>query len=157
MKRFIWFGLGIIFLLLIAGSTLYVFARASLAEDVKRVATIVLQEEDVQSVMDVDYYHGKEVVYSAIVQTDQNELERLFVRDEQVVTRISLEETLTEEEAMSLVRGRFQIDDIKSIHAGIENGTPLYQLTFEKDNRLHFYYLDMRDGTFIKRYSMMMD
>lgn len=155
MKRFVFVGISLFLLLIAALLTIFFIARSPLAEEWDEVEKIVMKAEGVQSVLDVDYYYGTEVVYTALVQTEGNGKEWIFVKDGEVIERIRTDETLSYEEATQLVINRFQLNKVKSVHAGMENNTPLYQMTFEMNDRLHFYYVDMRDGTFLKRYSII--
>ncbi|WP_240375555.1 PepSY domain-containing protein [Bacillus piscicola] len=155
MRRWLIGIAGFLILLFIAGAVIiYLTARSTLAEELNEAEAVMLQEEDVQAVHDVSYYYGEEAVYTGDAVLDNENRVWLFVVNGNVVKKLGKKSTLPPEEAAAIVKNRFKLKKVRSITPGIEKNEPLYEITFEKDGRLHYYYMRMEDGTFIKRYSL---
>ncbi|WP_139217072.1 PepSY domain-containing protein [Salibacterium halotolerans] len=154
MKR--WFLLTGIAVILAAGLSYlgYTMVRSSLAQTLDEAENIVLAKENVTSVQESYYFHGQETVYSVYAVLSDGSEEWFFVKGGSAAARLPAQQSISSAEAKEMVRSRFNRQSIRSIKPGFENGTPLYEVTFENDNSLHYYYLSMKNGDYIKRYSI---
>ncbi|SFL71608.1 PepSY domain-containing protein [Salibacterium qingdaonense] len=132
----------------------YTIVRSSLAETLDEAEKIVLAEENVESVQESFYYHGNETVHSVYAGLSDGSEEWFFLKQGSIAVRLPAEESISSAEAEDIVLDRFNIQNVRSIKPGLENGTPLYEVTFEDDDTLYYYYLSMENGDYIKRYSI---
>ncbi|SDH42028.1 hypothetical protein [Alteribacillus bidgolensis] len=146
-------GLGIIIIL---GVTAIIFfsARSSLAEELDNAERALLVEDDIAAVNNVSYFFGNEAVYTAETINTEGEAEWVFYQDGEIRERVLKQDSLDRSQVENVVKERFELQKIRNVKPGYENGEPVYEATFEKDGRLHFYYMKLRNGEFIKRYSM---
>ncbi|SDH06528.1 Uncharacterized protein YpmB [Alteribacillus persepolensis] len=155
MKRTIAGMSGLVILLVIGVmAILFFYARSFLTDEYEAANAAVQQEEDIQHVENIHHYFGEEAVYTLEAVNTSGEEEWIFYHEGEVIERIPKQETLTAGEAKDLVNNRFQLQDIRRITPGYENDVPIFEVIFERDNRLHYYYMNLQDGEFIKRYSM---
>ncbi|RSL33431.1 hypothetical protein D7Z54_10720 [Salibacterium salarium] len=154
MRR-LFLGAGlIIFLLLGIGLILFFTAHHPVAKEVETIEEDLLAQEEVETVRNVDYYYGETAVYTADVVRNNGSEEWFFVQDDSVVKKIKKENGLSRADAESMVLDRFDLDNVRSMKPGFEDGQALYEATFEMNNILYFYYMSLEDGEFIKRYSV---
>ncbi|MFB4163383.1 PepSY domain-containing protein [Alteribacillus sp. JSM 102045] len=146
-------GVGLILILGIA-AIIFFNARSSLAEDLNNAETLLHAEADIESVNNVSYYFGEDAVYTAEITNTEGENEWVFIRNEEIEERLPEQQSLKRSEAEELVKETFDLQKVRSVKPGYEQGEPIYEITCEKDNRLHFYYMNLKNGEFIKRYSM---
>lgn len=155
MRRLIIGGAGLAFILFLGITAIIFFtARSSLAEELDHTKEILRAEENIDSVNQLSYYYGEEAVYSAEITNSDGEAEWLFVQDGNIIDRMKAKEGLSRIQAEDIVKERFGLQKIRSVKPGFEQGEAIYEVTFKKENRLHFYYMSLENGEFIKRYSM---
>ncbi|MGY4690075.1 PepSY domain-containing protein [Salibacterium sp. K-3] len=154
MKRWLLL-IGLTVLVLAALSILgYTMVRSSLAEELDKAENLVLAKDNVHSVHDVYYYNGEETIYTVNAGLADGSDEWFFLNDNSITSRLPSEESISLKEAEEVVLDRFDRQTIRSIKPGMEDGEPLYEVTFKNDSTLHYYYLSMEDGAYIKRYSI---
>ncbi|SFE34564.1 hypothetical protein [Alteribacillus iranensis] len=155
MKKWVWWSGGIAIVLVICLVTvLYISARSVIAEEMKTAENIMLQNDEISTVHQVYYYYGDQAVYTGSSVTTEGNEAWVFVIEDNVVRIMNKEEGISVENAVQQVKEQFSLQQVRSVKPGIENGEAIYEMTFEKDERLHFYYIKMKDGSFIKRYSI---
>ncbi|WP_197276325.1 PepSY domain-containing protein [Bacillus sp. JCM 19034] len=159
MKKWIISFTFIVFMLLIAGS-IYFFTiiREPLVEQFDQVERYVLNQDLLDSIDEISYYHGQEVVYVARGELDSIERYVWVTDDLTTAYEANVDEGITEEEAISLVHQHEPIVELQAIRIGLERNRPLYEITFINENeRKSYYYLHFKDGTLIKRYSLRIE
>lgn len=155
MKRWVFWGVAAAIALVIIGLfVLYSIARSGITEDLQQAEEIMKSHEEVESVQDVHYYNGNEAVYTGEAVNTSGVPVWVFVKEGEVVNTLRKDNSLTFEEATKQMKEKFSLQTLRSVKPGIEQGDMIYEVTFDKDGRLHFYYMSMEDGTFIKRYSV---
>ncbi|MFD2704472.1 PepSY domain-containing protein [Salibacterium lacus] len=132
----------------------YTIIRSPLAETLDEAENIVLAEDHVESVQESFYYHGNETVHSVSAELSNGSKEWFFLKEGSIILRLPAEDSISSSEAEEIVLNRFNRQHVRSIKPGLENGNPLYEVTFEDDNSLYYYYLSMENGDYIKRYSI---
>ncbi|WP_026700922.1 PepSY domain-containing protein [Salibacterium aidingense] len=154
MQRWI-LGAGLALLLLVGLFViLYAAVRTPLADQLEAAEQTVMSEKDMEAVHNTYYYFGNEPVYTVNAERSDGSREWFFLQDESIIDHLPYDESITPEEAEKIVMEQFDRNSIRSVKPGMQDGEPLYEVTFEVDNTLQYYYLSMEDGNFIKRYSL---
>lgn len=159
MKKWIISITSIISILLLAGSLyLYTIIREPLTDQFDQVEQYVLQQQLLDTIEDISYFHGHEVVYVARGELDSVQRYVWVTDDLTTAYEANVDEGITEEEAISLVEQHEPIIQLQTIRLGLEQNRPLYEVTFiDESERKSYYYLHFKDGTLIKRYSLRVD
>ncbi|WP_247105560.1 PepSY domain-containing protein [Halalkalibacter sp. APA_J-10(15)] len=123
-----------------------------------QVERYVLNQQLLNSVEEVTYFHGQEVVYVA-KGLYEDELKYVWVSEDFMSVHESNEEDgITQDEAIAIVEQHEPINQLQAIRLGYERNRPLYEITFMDENgRQAYYYLDFADGSLLKRYSLRAD
>ncbi|MFA9556186.1 DUF5590 domain-containing protein [Evansella sp. AB-rgal1] len=141
---------------------LYMEIKEPLQSKQAHITQVALSETDLDSVKQVDFYHGRRS-FQVIEGKDSNGedmfvwIEELINENEgntepQIITRYK-SEGITIGEVRSIVQSRLSITQLKSIKLGIIGNTPIYEVIYIDDaNRHSFYYLTFEDGEYIRHY-----
>ncbi|MFB5661707.1 PepSY domain-containing protein [Alteribacillus sp. HJP-4] len=154
MRRLVIAAAGLIILAVIGLTALYVMSRAPLVDAFDNIEAAALQEDNVESVTGMSRFHGKATVNIVDVTVSEGGMERLFFSGGKLVERLTQQDIFPAEEAMNAALERAGHHKAERIRSGYENGRALYEITLKKDGRLHYYYMSMETGDFIKRYSL---
>lgn len=157
MKTWISTGIIVFCVLVIAiFAFLYHSIRSPLKEENEQAVEYVLKNTDVTEITDVDFYHGSES-YQVVTgkNTTGDELIIWFKSPEDELVIRKKKEGLSMEKAKQIAEQRLKMKELQNIRLGIENGLPVYEITYiDDENRQGFYYMTFNDGTFVKRYNL---
>lgn len=139
----------------------YTTVRGPLADGYDMAREKVINEEVLESVRDVSYYHGEDAFYVIYgTDTDGDEAIAWVPQDEEndAVSVFKESDGITAEDAQSLTESAVNPSKIQSIKLGKEGNTPLYEVKYRTEsNQQGYYYVAFQDGSFIKRFSLNND
>ncbi|GAE29056.1 PepSY domain-containing protein [Alkalihalobacillus hemicellulosilyticus] len=159
MKKWIISILLIVIILLISGTIYaYTIIREPLTNQLSQVEKYVLNQQLLNTVEEVTYFHGQEVVYVA-QGLYEDELKFVWVSEDFMsVHEANEEDGITQNEAIAIVEQHETINQLQAVRLGYERNRPLYEITFIDENgRQAYYYLDFTNGSLLKRYSLRAD
>lgn len=144
-------------LFLAAVFILLLVARGPLLEERALGEELALEQQNVERVDEVFLYNGSTFLYSTLVTNEDESRDWVFLNEEETVERINAADTITLEEAETRIMEDNNVERLKKVTPGIEEGIPVYEGVYEAEGRLQYYYIRMADGEFIKRYSFRKD
>ncbi|WP_078553311.1 DUF5590 domain-containing protein [Bacillus alkalicellulosilyticus] len=157
MKKWI---LLVVLLLFVIGSATAVYyyqtIRSPLLEEKEKITQFVLANGAVTSISSINFYHGTEAYYVIEGQNAENESLIVWVSEDlqSVITR-KAEDGWSKEQVTDFAIQELQPAKLISIRLGMEQELPVYEITYiNEDDRLAYYYITFRDGTYIQQYSL---
>ncbi|MFK3936317.1 DUF5590 domain-containing protein [Alkalihalobacillus sp. NPDC078783] len=139
----------------------YTTVRAPLADGYDMARDKILNEDVLESVRDVSYYHGEDAFYVVYgMDQDGDQAIAWVSQDEEndTVTVFKESDGISAEDASSLAESAVNPSSIQSIKLGKEGNTPLYEVKYRTEsNQQGYYYVAFQDGSFIKRFSLNND
>lgn len=139
----------------------YLTVRAPLAEGYNMAEETVRNEELLESVRDVSYYHGEDAFYVVYgTDFDGDQAIAWVPQDEEnnTITVVKESEGISPEDASDLTESAVNPSAIQSVTLGKEGNTPLYEVKYQTEsNQQGYYYVSFQDGSFIKRFSLNND
>ncbi|CAM3868326.1 peptidase M4 [Bacillus cereus] len=165
MKKWIFAIIIVIVASGIYGAYVYNKAMENKIPKESKVVEIAKEKAKLTKVKSVDYFNGKSS-YTVVQGTDEKG-EQIIVwvpekKGDTIVRKKS--EGISEKEAIQ--RTAEQVDDgskeskskpkeILKAKLGVENNIPLWEVTYiDDENRYSYYYLEFKDGKFLRRYSI---
>jgi uncharacterized protein YpmB len=158
MKKWLFIGAITVVTLFIWQAVFYYVEIFDKQQSLQEKATNrAFSETELQSIDDVDYYHGK---HAYIVLFGVNEEGKELIvwvpeeNEQDIVTKLA-EEGWTEEDVKEYIKKERKVNKIRDIHLGIEDGRPLWEVIYlDEQNRYTYYYVNFENGEFLKRYSI---
>lgn len=149
MKKWIILLIGVIVLILVFGFAIY--SEILNSKTIGHDEAIARAKKDgyIEKAIETSSYHRKEsfIVIKGI--NDEDETVFVFVPEEGELTVVKADDGITEKQARQLLRERVQYKRIMSVQLGIEDGSPLWEITYIDDkDRLTYYYLDFKTGEY---------
>ncbi|MES9780413.1 MULTISPECIES: cell wall elongation regulator TseB-like domain-containing protein [Bacillus cereus group] len=165
MKKWIFAIIIVIVASGIYGAYVYNKAMGKKIPKESKFVEIAKEKAKLTKVKSVDYYNGKSA-YIVVQGTDEKG-EQLIVwvpekKGNTVVRKKS--EGISEKEAIQRTleqvgneskESKSKPKEIMKVKLGFENDVPLWEVTYiDDDNRYSYYYLEFKDGKFLRRYSI---
>lgn len=158
MKKWL-IAIGIFVIFIILASIYYQMIRSPLTNEEQEAVSIALAETKLEHVNSVEFYHGTDA-YQVINGTDAKEEELIvWVRsDNKEVMTKRVKDGLSKEQVEQFALNELSPTEVISIRLGVEQGLPVYEITYiDGEHRYAYYYMTFDDGTFVKRYSLRND
>lgn len=150
MKKWLILIVGVIVVVVLFSLTVYKQIQNNKTEGYSEAIERALEESSLVEVNDTSTYSRNEsyVVINGIDEED-NQL-YVFVPDEDgEITEVEVEDGISEEQAINIVEKEQNVSEILSTQVGIENGKPLWEITFlDEEESLAYYYLDFKTGDY---------
>lgn len=151
----------LVVVLIIVGLSVYAYqvVRGPLVHQYEQVERYIYGQGLLETINEISYYHGTEAYY--VVEGLDEEEKNLFIWVSDAFNNVYEAEAadgISEEEAIAIVNNEEEIKEIVSIRLGYERKRPVYEVTFtHENNRKGYYYLDFKDGSIIKHYTLRVE
>lgn len=138
---------------------LYQTIRSPLADGAKEARTFIENEQLMDQVNDISFYHGEEGYWVAEGRTDQDEEAIAWLnqnpeeREEPLL--LLKEDGISKEDITNQVANELNVESFESIRLGIEDEQAIYEFTYHSDSSGKvFYYVSFETGDYVKSYSL---
>jgi uncharacterized protein YpmB len=154
-------GIIIIVFVILAGigtASVYLKSMQSKRGAEQQAAQEAKKAYDLKEIISTQTYYGSHTYYVVNAKNRKNEKIIIWVpkNDKKRDMIVKKENSgISREEVISLVQKERDPEKIKSVRLGMENGIPLWEITYvDRDNSFTYYYVNFQTGKFLKRYSM---
>lgn len=158
MKK--WGIIIILFIILVGAGTASIYSKALQSKQgaEEQAAQKAREAYNLTEIISTQTYYGSHTYYIVKAKNEKNEKVIIWVpkNDKKRDMIVKNENSgISQEKVISLVQKERNPEKIKSVRLGMENGLPLWEITYvNQDNLFTYYYVDFQTGEFLKRYSI---
>lgn len=150
MKKWLILIIGLIVIILLSSLIVYKQIMNNKTEGYSEAVNRALEESSLVSVNETSTYTRNDsyVVIDGL-DKDENQIYVFVPEEDGDISEVKASDGITEDEAIKKVKKDQKISKIMSTQVGIENGKPLWEITYLDDaQRLVYYYLDFQTGDY---------
>ncbi|GAF65256.1 hypothetical protein BTS2_2154 [Bacillus sp. TS-2] len=137
----------------------YQLIREPLKENYNLAEQYTLENNLLQTIEEVEYYHGTDAYYVVYGNDAEGDSSVVWVANDFDGHDVrKADEGIDEEQVRSIVEAEHNVKSIQRIRLGYERNLPTYEVTFiDEQDRQSYFYVTFEDGTFMKRYHLNRD
>ncbi|WP_413380581.1 DUF5590 domain-containing protein [Alkalihalobacillus sp. 1P02AB] len=138
---------------------MYQLVREPLTEAYEQVLVYVENEQLLNDISDISYYHGTETYYVITGEDEDGDMAYLWLKEDlSFYDLYKQSDGITAEAAMAIVNQDYGAEEVVQVRLGYERKMPAYEVMFiDDENRQSYYYVTFEDGAFMKRYHLNRD
>ncbi|GAF14394.1 hypothetical protein JCM19046_4552 [Bacillus sp. JCM 19046] len=144
-----------------AGISLYLYnaIRSPLTDGAVEASNYIENEQLLNQVMNVSFYHGEEGYWVAEGLTDEGDEAFLWLNQNEEEREDPLvllkEDGITKDNVTEQVANELGVGSFESVRLGLEEGQAIYEFTYHSEaTGKVFYYVSFETGDYIKSYSL---
>lgn len=150
MKKWLILLVGVILVVILFSLTVYKQIENNKTKGYNEALSKAEEATSLVEVNEISTYTRNETYVVIDGQDEDDEQIYVFVSEEDgEISEIDAEDGITEDEAVDIVKSEQKVSKILSTQLGIENGKPLWEITYlDELDHLVYYYLDFKTGDY---------
>ena len=144
------------------GLFMYHSIRSPLLEGADEASDYLLNNNLLQTVDDLSFYHGGEGYWVAVGTDEDGETSIAWLNydpeDRENTLVLPADSGVAKEEIKAEVSEELNVESFDSVRLGMEDGRPIYEFTYNSTQQARvFYYMSFETGEYVKSYSVSMN